>query len=638
MDRGGFTFDWTKNDAVATQILYLALESKPTSYGRFRSITVPTSSLGASCTTSLTNFPLLVSLSNDAELRKVSDGGYVQNANGYDIVFTDAYNNRLDHEIEQYTSAAGGANLVAWVRVPTLSILGPTTIYMRYGNASISSPTANPAGVWDSGYKGVWHLAENPAGAAPQMKDSTANASHGTTFGAITVGQQVPGRIAGALNFDGTNDYVTGPIVGPAFTQYTYEAWINENTTLNPEHHIIALDNTQFFVESNDKLEAGTTSEFNLNGPTSIVPGTWYHASFVQMAAGWTIYVNGQPEVSGPNTTVPGLNFTIGVYFVPATGGFFPGLIDEARISNVPRSQCWIETEYKNVTTVGFITFGTPTAVRLVSFDAAGLDGAVELSWRTASELDNLGFYLYRSLSEAGPWTRLTASLIPGLGSSAVGQAYSYRDAGPHERDALLLPPGGRRRVVEDDLARPGLGGTSGRGSGWRARQRASGEQPEREEEGCCRLRPAPTGWWRPTARWPVPLRPRPRSRCTRHGDPEAVSLGVVSRDSRTGDARAQDGRLLRAARSFGQGARLRPRLRLPAGPAGSGTALPPRARGRGRRAKRPARRGAGARPGGLPGPRPDRARQGRDAGFAGRDRACGSPGSARFFAAARVD
>ena len=33
-------------------------------------------------------------------------------------------------------------------------------------------------------------------------------------------------------------------------------------------------------------------------------------------------------------------------------------------------------------------------------------------------------------LPRAGPWTRLTSSLIPGLGSSAVGQAYSFRDAG----------------------------------------------------------------------------------------------------------------------------------------------------------------------------------------------------------------
>jgi hypothetical protein len=71
-----------------------------------------------------------------------------------------------------------------------------------------------------------------------------------------------------------------------------------------------------------------------------------------------------------------------------------------------------------------------PTAVELTSFEAAPSDSAVELTWRTATELDNLGFHLYRGLSEAGPWERVTPSLIPGLGSSPEGTSYSFRDTG----------------------------------------------------------------------------------------------------------------------------------------------------------------------------------------------------------------
>jgi hypothetical protein len=69
-----------------------------------------------------------------------------------------------------------------------------------------------------------------------------------------------------------------------------------------------------------------------------------------------------------------------------------------------------------------------PTAVELVSFSARGLDGGVELSWETASELDNLGFHLYRSTSERGRYERITIGLIPGLGSSASGKVYRYLD------------------------------------------------------------------------------------------------------------------------------------------------------------------------------------------------------------------
>ena len=73
---------------------------------------------------------------------------------------------------------------------------------------------------------------------------------------------------------------------------------------------------------------------------------------------------------------------------------------------------------------------GATTAVTLMSFEAVGSDGAVDLVWRTGSEVDNLGFHVYRSPSEEGPWTRLTSSLIPGQGFSATGASYSWRDSG----------------------------------------------------------------------------------------------------------------------------------------------------------------------------------------------------------------
>ena len=70
------------------------------------------------------------------------------------------------------------------------------------------------------------------------------------------------------------------------------------------------------------------------------------------------------------------------------------------------------------------------TAVQLTLFTAVAGDGTVDLHWQTASELDNLGFHLYRSSSGAGPYERITGRAIPGLGSSPVGANYSYRDTG----------------------------------------------------------------------------------------------------------------------------------------------------------------------------------------------------------------
>ena len=79
---------------------------------------------------------------------------------------------------------------------------------------------------------------------------------------------------------------------------------------------------------------------------------------------------------------------------------------------------------------IGADDFDATTAVELMSFDALALDGAVELTWETGSELNNLGFHLHRSVSEDGPYKQITGTAIPGLGSSPVGAKYSYRDTG----------------------------------------------------------------------------------------------------------------------------------------------------------------------------------------------------------------
>ncbi len=72
----------------------------------------------------------------------------------------------------------------------------------------------------------------------------------------------------------------------------------------------------------------------------------------------------------------------------------------------------------------------TTTAVELVDFEAQAGDGAVELTWETGSEIDNVGFYLYRAEAAEGPFGLVNETVIPGLGSSPLGAAYRYVDAG----------------------------------------------------------------------------------------------------------------------------------------------------------------------------------------------------------------
>jgi hypothetical protein len=78
--------------------------------------------------------------------------------------------------------------------------------------------------------------------------------------------------------------------------------------------------------------------------------------------------------------------------------------------------------------TVNFTVVNIPLAVILASFDARQQSDAVQVTWETASELNNAGFNLYRALAVDGERTLLayTPSAAPGSGA---GAAYSVHDA-----------------------------------------------------------------------------------------------------------------------------------------------------------------------------------------------------------------
>ncbi len=74
-------------------------------------------------------------------------------------------------------------------------------------------------------------------------------------------------------------------------------------------------------------------------------------------------------------------------------------------------------------------SFG-PLAVTLASFTAEATGDGVTLTWETVSETDNVGFNLYRADSEAGPWLKLNAALIPAAApGSSQGHVYTWTDA-----------------------------------------------------------------------------------------------------------------------------------------------------------------------------------------------------------------
>ncbi len=147
------------------------------------------------------------------------------------------------------------------------------------------------------------------------------------------------------------------------------------------------------------------------------------------------------------------------------------------------------------------------TAVKLGAFSAQGYDQAALVEWQTASELDNLGFHLHRASSAAGPWTRLNASRIPGLGSSPEGRRYSWADRG--------LMNGATYYYRLEDVDRSGLVTSHGPVS---AVPVAGVPLPAAvENAGASEQSPGPT----PGAQWKA------------HGDPSELSFRVLQRTAR---------------------------------------------------------------------------------------------------------
>ncbi|TLY46583.1 MAG: hypothetical protein E6K59_00160, partial [Nitrospirae bacterium] len=466
--------------------LVAAPQAQAGDFGFRKPITIDHTKVGNSGATTLTNYPFLYSVT-DASLKSTANGGHVQNANGWDIIFRafDADNPgtginicgagvsvcTLDHEIESYDPTTG--KLVAWVRIPTLKAFSytpaplDTKIYIYYGASTIAGSTENPTGVWDANYNAVWHLKENPAGAAPQMKDSTTNALHATSIGSMTLSEQVAGKINGSLSFNGTSNAlnVASFTIG---TTFTLETWVNSNDISAGVYHAYMDSNFLFgnaghrWLGQDGSLFAwdGQNTEFDFG---TISANTWYHvvATYdnTQPPTGGTLklYVNGALlSTQNPPSPAPygAVTATFGLAYTRAIPGeYFNGILDEARVSKVVRSADWIKAEYNNINSPS--TFCTPACgttteesnppslVHFTKAHALAYDGVqnrvVHLQWRTSYEVDHLGFHVYRE--QNGERLQVTPALIAGSALKAragtvltAGQSYSWWD---------VLPAGG---------------------------------------------------------------------------------------------------------------------------------------------------------------------------------------------------
>ena len=71
---------------------------------------------------------------------------------------------------------------------------------------------------------------------------------------------------------------------------------------------------------------------------------------------------------------------------------------------------------------------GSPLPVTLSSMRADRAEGGVVVKWTTESEMENAGFHVLRSRDSKTEFVKVSPTLIPGAGTTAERQDYTYRD------------------------------------------------------------------------------------------------------------------------------------------------------------------------------------------------------------------
>ena len=159
----------------------------------------------------LQDFPVMISIENDDDLKPALNLGILYTAGGDDIRFTASDGTtELEFEIEHWDELTG--DLVAWVRIPSLITGTDTDIYLYYGNP-LAAPYATPENTWNSSYLGVWHINDN-------FDDATSNNEDGSSNGPVAAA----GIAAGGQSFDGVDDYIELTNIGAP--QGTVSFWM----------------------------------------------------------------------------------------------------------------------------------------------------------------------------------------------------------------------------------------------------------------------------------------------------------------------------------------------------------------------------------------------------------------------------
>ena len=183
------------------------------------------------------------------------------------------------------------------------------------------------------------YLTWSSGGTAGTSTDATGNTNNSSPLKNMTLaGSVVVGKIGGALKFNGTNNYVQGPVGLIGTSDVTVCAWIKQTAFVSSVNAIVASSKFIFFT-SNSNNGIGLTSDGSTNALSAsnvITNGVWTHVCGTRDSSGTTnLYVNGALSGSANQTSgtpaSSAFNNNVGAKG-NGVASFYNGTIDDVRV------------------------------------------------------------------------------------------------------------------------------------------------------------------------------------------------------------------------------------------------------------------------------------------------------------------
>lgn len=389
-------------------------------YSYYKTITIDNAKVGGD----EVDFPLVINIASDNNLRTVGNGGQIQNTDATgtiignvtvpaDLVFSPNSDGSAPYDFEyEYYDATTGA-LIAHVRLPTMSSGTPTVLYMAYGDAGVVASQETIATVWDASFKAVHH---KHGAAWAEILDSTATGSDADGEGGNPTYQH-PSQIGYGVDYDGDDCHTLNGVLAniEGLNEGTFECWFTQDANgLNCAFFISDKDSNNDFAGmfigawtgdyADESLawivrRGGATALYMVvrNGHDFYNDGDRHHVvvitgdganriiidgvnQAITFAAG-AINTNEFTNINNPDTMwMAGRKITAG-------NNYLTGELDEIRISNSARSTNWAVSCYNNQFSPG--TFYSIGAQQGGVVNRAVSQEGVLVEYRdTAAELD----------------------------------------------------------------------------------------------------------------------------------------------------------------------------------------------------------------------------------------------------------